>query len=243
MERPRSNSKSFRQFQVNGRCMSRSLITEATIREVVAQGGKTLQVEATAILTPLAVELAATHGIAIQKRSPTAPKDPVVSSQPSPDTNAGQKPSGQIVAFGSDHGGFQLKEQLKGYAASLGYSVLDLGTNSEEACDYPDFAYAVAQAVSTGKAWRGVVIDGAGIGSCVVANKVRGVRAACCHNEFVARNAREHNDTNVLTLGSKVTGSEVCKEILRIWLDTWFAGGRHKKRVDKIVDVESKFLR
>ena len=88
-----------------------------------------------------------------------------------------------------------------------------------------------------------MMIDGAGIGSCVVANKVPGIRAACCHNEFVARNAREHNDTNVLTLGSRVVGIEVCKEILRIWLETWFAGGRHKQRVDKIVDVESRFLK
>lgn len=223
--------------------MSRPLITEATIREVVAQGSKTLLVEPAAIFTPLAVELAATYGITIQKKVPAGKKETVVSGQPSPDKGDEQGASGQVVAFGSDHGGFQLKEQLKAYSASLGYSVLDLGTNNEEACDYPDFAYAVALAVSSGKAWRGVMIDGAGIGSCVVANKVPGVRAACCHNEFVARNAREHNDTNVLTLGSKATGSEVCKEILKIWLETWFAGGRHKKRVDKIVDVESKFLR
>ncbi len=149
----------------------------------------------------------------------------------------------KVVAFGSDHGGFQLKEILKQHASTLGYKVIDVGTNSEEPCDYPDFAYAVARAVASGEAWRGVMVDGAGIGSCVVANKVPGVRAACCHNEFVARNAREHNDTNVLTLGSRVIGSEVCKEILKIWLETWFAGGRHKQRIDKITDVEKRFLK
>ena len=132
---------------------------------------------------------------------------------------------------------------LMKHAESLGYSVIDLGTSSEEPCDYPDFAYAVARAVSSGEAWRGVAIDGAGIGSCIVANKVPGVRAACCHNEFVARNSREHNDANVLTLGSRVTGSEVCKEILRIWLECWFAGGRHKGRVDKIMDIERRYLK
>ncbi|MFN0159193.1 MAG: ribose 5-phosphate isomerase B [Bacteroidota bacterium] len=156
---------------------------------------------------------------------------------PSPPEPVGKK----AVAIGSDHGGFQLKEALKPFIESLGYLVIDVGTADEKPCDYPDFAYAVAVAVSGGQAWRGVMIDGAGIGSCVVANKVPGVRAACCHNEFVARNAREHNDTNVLTLGSKVTGSEVCKEILKVWLETWFSGGRHKKRVDKMIDVERKF--
>jgi ribose 5-phosphate isomerase B len=146
------------------------------------------------------------------------------------------------VVFGSDHGGFQLKESLKKHAESLGYLVMDVGTHSEDPCDYPDFAYSVAVAVAENRAWRGVMIDGAGIGSCVVANKVRGVRAACCHNEFVARNAREHNDTNVLTLGSRVVGSEVCKEVMRVWLETVFAGGRHKQRVDKIMDVERRFM-
>jgi ribose 5-phosphate isomerase B len=97
--------------------------------------------------------------------------------------------------------------------------------------------------VASGEAWRGVAIDGAGIGSCIVANKVPGIRAACCHNEFVARNSREHNDSNVLTLGSRVTGSEVCKEILRIWIESWFAGGRHKGRVEKIIDIERRYLK
>lgn len=154
--------------------------------------------------------------------------------------SSGQK---QVVAFGSDHGGFQLKALLMKQAESLGYSVLDLGTSTEEPCDYPDFAYAVAKAVASEEAWRGVMIDGAGIGSCVVANKVPGIRAACCHNEFVARNAREHNDTNVLTMGSRVTGIEVCKEIMKVWLKTLFAGGRHQARVNKMGDVERRYLK
>ncbi len=145
------------------------------------------------------------------------------------------------MALGSDHGGYQLKEALKKYISELGYRVIDVGTNSEEPCDYPDFAYAVASLVSKGEAWRGIMVDGAGIGSSIVANKVPNVRAVCCENEFVARNSREHNDANVLTLGSRVVGSELAKEIVKVWLATWFGGGRHKKRVDKISDIEQKF--
>ncbi len=209
----------------------------------MGKGSKTLDVPKGVIVTPLAAELALSEGITIVETTKTVSSKspaPAVSSSPLP---SDMSSSDKVIAFGSDHGGFQLKEMLKKYAEGLGYKVSDVGTHSEDPCDYPDFAYAVAALVSKGEAWRGVMIDGAGIGSCVVANKVPRVRAACCHSEFVARNAREHNDTNVLTLGSKVVGSEVCKEILKIWLETWFAGGRHKQRVDKIVDVESKFLK
>ncbi len=209
----------------------------------MGKGSKTFDVPNGAIITPLAAELALSEGITIVETAKTASSKSLplaVSPSSRPSDIA---PSDRLVAFGSDHGGFQLKELLKKHAESLGYKISDVGTHTEDPCDYPDFAYAVASLVSKGEAWRGVMIDGAGIGSCVVANKVPKVRAACCHNEFVARNAREHNDTNVLTLGSKAVGSEVCKEILKIWLETWFAGGRHKQRVDKIVDVESKFLK
>ncbi|MEK7670877.1 MAG: ribose 5-phosphate isomerase B [Bacteroidota bacterium] len=223
--------------------MAKTLITEASISEAIASGKKRIEVPKGAIITPLAAELASFKGVEIVEATPKS--EPPKSSTPQNPHRPAEQTSNKekVVAFGSDHGGYQLKEQLKKYAESLGYKVLDVGTNSEESCDYPDFAYAVAKAVSAGEAWRGVMIDGAGIGSCVVANKVSGVKAACCHNEFVARNAREHNDTNVLTLGSRVTGSEVCKEILRVWLETWFAGGRHKQRVDKIDEVEKRFMK
>ena len=209
----------------------------------MGKGLKRIDVPKGLIVTPLAAELALSKGIRIveiAKIVPSEQSSPAASLSSLPSDSAA---SDKVIAFGSDHGGFQLKELLKKHAESLGYKISDVGTHTEDACDYPDFAYAVASLVSKGEAWRGVMIDGAGIGSCVVANKVPRIRAACCHNEFVARNAREHNDTNVLTLGSKVVGSEVCKEILKIWLETWFAGGRHKQRVDKIVDVESKFLK
>lgn len=215
--------------------MSKQVVTEQTIKTLIGKGAKTLEIEKGAIITTLAAELAKSEGISIVD-------SPSRSQQGDVKAPSAKKSDG-IVAFGSDHGGFQLKEMLREYCASLGYSIADVGTHSEEPCDYPDFAYATAIMVAEGKAWRGVMIDGAGIGSCVVANKIPGIRAACCHNEFVARNAREHNDTNVLTLGSRVVGSEVCKAIMKTWLETPFGGGRHKLRVDKILDVERRFLK
>lgn len=144
----------------------------------------------------------------------------------------------RVVAIGADHGGFALKEELKGYLRAWGYVVLDQGTDSAEAVDYPDFAEAVANAVVRGDAWRGIVLDSAGIGSAIAANKVPGARAALCYDRATARNSREHNDANVLSLGAKLISSEVAREIVALWLDTPFAGGRHQRRVDKIRAIE-----
>ena len=147
------------------------------------------------------------------------------------------------VALGADHGGFALKEALKAFVAELGYGVLDCGTHSTDAVDYPDLAYAVARLVSTGEAWRGIVVDGAGIGSAMAANKVPGVRAALCYDHATAVNSREHNDANVLTLGAGLVGPALAKQITQTWLATDFGGGRHQKRVDKIVEIERRFLK
>ena len=149
----------------------------------------------------------------------------------------------RVVAIGADHGGFELKEALKPELKTLGFDVDDLGTNSKEAVDYPDLAHAVAQAVGSGKAWRGIMIDGAGIGSCIVANKVPGVRAGMAYDYSSAVNSREHNDTNVLTLGAGLIGPNLAKQIVKTWLTTEFAGGRHAGRVDKIKSVEKKYLK
>jgi ribose 5-phosphate isomerase B len=219
----------------------RGLVTERDVRGALAEGKRALEIDDGALVTPLAAEFASASGIEIIRRSGT--RIPEQAGTVTPPEAKSIPAEGRKIAFGSDHGGFQLKQMLLKHAESLGYSVMDLGTSSEEPCDYPDFAYAVARAVASGEAWRGVAIDGAGIGSCIVANKVPGIRAACCHNECVARNSREHNDSNVLTLGSRVTGSEVCKEILRIWIESWFAGGRHKGRVEKIIDIERRYLK
>ena len=144
------------------------------------------------------------------------------------------------MAIGADHGGFELKQQLKDYLRDWGYQVLDLGTNSAEAVDYPDFAEAVGNAVANGQAWLGIVLDSAGIGSSIAANKVPGVRAALCYDRATARNSREHNDANVLTLGAKLLAPEAAREIVALWLATPFAGGRHQRRVDKIRGIEER---
>jgi ribose 5-phosphate isomerase B len=148
--------------------------------------------------------------------------------------------SARVVAISADHGGFALKQQLKDYLRDWGYQVLDLGTNSLEAVDYPDFAEAVGNAVARGEAWLGIVLDSAGIGSSIAANKVPGVRAALCYDRATARNSREHNDANVLTLGAKLIAPETAREIVALWLSTPFAGGRHQRRVDKIRSIEER---
>ncbi len=168
----------------------------------------------------------------------------VVQSLTSPAASVSDVPTGRkVVAIGADHGGYEMKEALKADLAALGLEVLDVGTNNKEAVDYPDFAHAVAQAVSTGRAWRGIMIDGAGIGSCIVANKVPGVRAGMAYDVSSANNSREHNDTNVLTLGAGLIGLALAKQIVKVWLTTEFAGGRHAPRVDKISAVERRYLK
>jgi RpiB/LacA/LacB family sugar-phosphate isomerase len=154
-----------------------------------------------------------------------------------------EKDNNQVVAIGADHGGYDMKTELIVYIKELGYKVTDCGTNDKNSVDYPDFAYAVAQLVAEERAWRGIVIDGAGIGSCMTANKVFGIRAAMCYDYATAVNSREHNDANLLTLGAGLIGLNLAKQIVSTWLKTDFLGGRHARRVDKIKAIEKKFLR
>jgi ribose 5-phosphate isomerase B len=149
----------------------------------------------------------------------------------------------KVIALGADHGGFDLKGILKADLTVMGYEVIDVGVNRQEAVDYPDFAHEVAKLVGSGKAWRGIMIDGAGIGSCIVANKVPGVRAGMAYDLSSASNSREHNDTNVLTLGAGLIGVALAKAIVKTWLSTEFGGGRHQKRIDKIIAVEKLYIR
>ena len=142
------------------------------------------------------------------------------------------------IAIGADHGGFELKEQLKSFLRDKGHAIRDLGTNSKDPVDYPKFAKSVAEAVSTGAVRYGIMVDGAGIGSAMVANKIPGVLAAAAYNEALARNSREHNDANVLTLGAKYMDEGRAMELIDIFLATEFAGGRHARRVAKIAQLE-----
>jgi ribose 5-phosphate isomerase B len=143
------------------------------------------------------------------------------------------------VAIGSDHGGYPLKEILKRVLSEdLGLTVHDCGTHSEEAVDYPDFAAAVGREVASGRCGRGIVVDAAGIGSTMAANKVAGVRCALCHDDVTVRNAREHNDANVMALGSRVVNRGLATRMVRLFLTTDFGGGRHARRVQKIMALE-----
>lgn len=140
----------------------------------------------------------------------------------------------QTIAIGADHAGFELKNVLVDDLKSMGFDVADMGTNSEASVDYPDYGYAVAQAVLGGKAFRGVLICGTGVGMSIAANRHSGIRAALCTHGVMARLAREHNDANVLVLGARIIGTEIARECVRQFLSVQYAGGRHDARVAKL---------
>jgi ribose 5-phosphate isomerase B len=145
-----------------------------------------------------------------------------------------------VVEVGADHAGWELKESLKAWLIDQGHQVLDFGTHSPDSVDYPDYAAQVGESVAVGKVDRGVLVCGTGIGMAITANKVPGVRAAVCGDTFTARMSREHNDVNVLCLGARLTGRDLGREILEIWLDSTFAGDRHARRVGKITAMEQR---
>jgi ribose 5-phosphate isomerase B len=203
---------------------AKSVITEDDVRGL--ESGAILRIGEDARLTPLAADIVSEKKIEIVRRV----------------SRRGSKAS-KIVAVGADHGGFKMKEELKVVLGDLGHKVQDFGAYSEEAVDYPDFAHAVARAVADGTADLGIVIDGAGVGSAMTANKVPGVRAAACYSVEVARNSREHNDANVLTLGSKTISSAQMREIVATWLATEISEERHRKRVAKIDAIQRQYQR
>jgi ribose 5-phosphate isomerase B len=204
--------------------MPRSVLTARDL-EGVPEGGEVTVAPGT-LITPLAREEAEHRRITIRVAEP-APGE-------------GQSAAGRAVAIGADHGGYELKEQLKGFLRDWGYTVLDQGTDGPASVDYPDFAEAVANAVARGDAWRGIIIDTVGIGSSIAANKVPGARAALCYDRATARSSREHNDANILSLGARMISPETAREILAVWLETPFAGGRHQRRIDKIQAIEER---
>ena len=160
----------------------------------------------------------------------------------------GREQGGRIVAIGSDHAGYHLKEILKEALVGIGYRVDDVGTDSEDSCDYPDFALKVAEAVGRGEAEKGVLVCATGIGMSMVANKVPGVRAAVCNDEYTARFSRLHNDANVLTMGARVVTEERARRILETFMATEFegmgeAGARHLRRLGKIEDIQRKYMK
>ena len=212
------------------------LVTELDIKDL--PHGSEFIIPAGSIVTPLARQAAMERRITMLKGLEAASPSKVAIPTPTPGTS-GEK----MIAIGADHGGYTLKESLKIYLGELGYAVIDCGTNSVESVDYPDFAFAVAQLVADDRAWRGIIIDGAGIGSCMTANKVPGVRASMCYDQATAANSREHNNANVLTLGAGLLGANLAQQIVKTWLETSFGGERHARRVDKIMQIEQRFTK
>jgi ribose 5-phosphate isomerase B len=144
------------------------------------------------------------------------------------------------IAIGSDHRGYDVKRRVHSLLERLNHEVVDMGTQGSESVDYPDYAFRVAQAVSQGQVDRGILICGTGIGMCIAANKVKGVRAAPCHDSITAEMSRRHNDANVLCLSADLLGDELIDRMVRIWLDTEFEAGRHARRVEKITRYEQE---
>jgi len=198
-------------------------VKKVIIAADVPESGE-LRIAAGTIVTPSARDLARDRGVKIVE----VPEDQIDRSAP-PE---------KIIALGSDHGGFELKEKLKPILEEFGLWIKDIGVHEEKPADYPDIARQVAEIVARGEASRGIIIDGAGIGSAIVANKFPGIRAALCYDKASARNSREHNDSNVLTLGGRLLTWSQAEDVLRVWLTTPFAGGRHAARVQKIAEIE-----
>lgn len=203
---------------------AKDLITESDLRGL--NFGAKLRVADTAKFTPLADDIVREKGIILIGKSARRGAAKIKS-----------------IALGCDHGGFEFKEKLKSHLENSGFQIRDFGTNSTDAVDYPDFAHAVAVAVSEKSADIGIIIDGAGIGSAMTANKVPHVRAAACYSVQLAKNSREHNGANVLTLGSGQNNFDEIKEIVGEFLATDLTEDRHKKRVGKIENIERQYKR
>jgi ribose 5-phosphate isomerase B len=216
----------------------RTLIDEEAVRRM--PGGSWQKIPKNTLLTPLARQVALERQIHFEQDDDSQ-KAHEISFQVSNATKTGH--DDRTVAIGADHGGYDLKELLKSMLVGVdeGFKVADCGTNSTDSVDYPDYAFAVARMVASGQAWRGIIINGAGIGSCMAANKVPGVRAAMCYDQATAVNSREHNNANVLTLGAGLIGPNLAKQIVHTWLNTEFAGGRHARRVDKIDRIGQRY--
>jgi ribose 5-phosphate isomerase B len=185
-----------------------------------------LKVPSGTIVTPSARDLAQARGVRIVEVS---------------DRDLPNAAPADTIAIGSDHGGFRMKQTLKPVLEEFRLKVIDVGVFEEKSVDYPDIAEKVALEVANGKARRGIIVDGAGIGSCMAANKIPGIRAALCYDKASARNSREHNDSNVLTLGGRLLTESQAEDVLRVWLSTPFGGGRHQARIDKITQIEQRY--
>ena len=213
----------------------KKLITELDVIKFAKSGGNVLPISDEDIVTALAWDKIKTLGIATVKKS-SAENIPLTVNEIEKSQTA------RRIAIGSDHTGFRIKNVLSKILIDKGYDVIDVGTFDEKSCDYPDFAFAVANKVKGNEVKFGIIIDATGIPSSITANKLKGIRAATCYSEFSASSAREHNNANILVLGAKALGEETIKSILETWLNTYFGGGRHQRRLNKITEIENNNL-
>jgi ribose 5-phosphate isomerase B len=215
--------------------ISRRTITERDVRRAAREGSRSLDARE-AIVTPAARDLAKQLDVALVSRDARSADDARCDTREPGREAAPETPRHALpaIAVGADHGGVALKDAIAARLREVGHLVVDVGTKSTDPVDYPDFAAAVAKKVASGHVAFGIMVDGAGIGSCMAANKVRGVRAAMCYDVTTATNAREHNNANVLTLGGGLIGARLALTIVETFLSTPFAGGRHAARVAKI---------
>ena len=211
----------------------KKLITERDIIDLDKQGIKVLVKTKNTIITPLATDRIRALNFSIVEKEITQSKN--LHKPESHQSNSGNK-----IVIGSDHMGFRLKNILTKYLVEKGFTVFDVGTYDEKSCDYPDYAKKVANKVSNGEYDLGILIDASGIPSAIVANKIKGIRAATCYNVFSAKSSRAHNNSNVLVVGARALGEDTIKLIIDEWLSTSFEGGRHKRRLDKITDIENE---
>lgn len=217
----------------------KKLISEEEIKKINKEGRTVITIGKNDIITPLARDKAKVLGIKIIKKDEAEKIDPLMRDENyTVNRNASSK-----AAIGSDHTGFKIKNLLSKILSEKNIEVIDVGTYDENSCDYPDYAFAVASKVKNNSVSFGIIIDATGIPSAITANKIPGIRAATCYNEFSAKSAREHNNANILVLGAKALGEETIKSILETWLNTNFGGGRHQKRLNKIESIEKQFLK
>lgn len=209
----------------------KSIITETDLLGLGS--GEMLLISENARLTPLAEDIIRQRSIKITRRQ----------LRLSHSSSKASATRSKLIAVGADHGGYKMKQELISFLAQLGHRIRDCGTDSEKPVDYPDIAHAVAKLVSEASVDLGIIIDGAGVGSAMAANKVPGVRAAACYSVEVAKNSREHNDSNVLTLGSKTISVDQMREVVGAWISSEITEERHKHRVAKIIALERHYGR
>jgi ribose 5-phosphate isomerase B len=210
------------------------VITESDVIKLYKEGGRTFPLGDNELLTPLAKDKLRELKIKLVNKTPAVIlENDKLDSVKSKRTNK--------VSIGSDHTGFKIKNIISKLLVEHGFEVIDVGTYDENPCDYPDFAFAAAIKVKHGESDFAVVVDATGIPSSMTANKIPGIRACTCYNEFSARSAREHNNGNVLVVGAKSLGEETIKSLLNVWIKTSFGGERHQRRLDKITSIEKEF--